>query len=83
MSQNRKSSKIDAFSVKIQIGAPVIRKIYLGNQAGTCLWGSLGSSNLTTNPFFRPSREGEPNDERGRSPGVCTGVPTLAVRYNR
>ena len=60
MSQNRKSSKIDAFSVKIQIGAPVIRKIYLGNQAGTLL-GVAGFQQ--PNPF--PELEREPDEERG------------------
>jgi hypothetical protein len=48
MSQNRKDNEINTFSVRIVIGAPVARKIYLGNQAGTRLLGVAGF--LATNP---------------------------------
>jgi hypothetical protein len=48
MSQNRKDNEINTFSVGIVIGAPVTRKIYLGNQAGTRLLGVAGF--LATNP---------------------------------
>ena len=81
MSQNRKDNEINAFSARMQIGAPVTRKIYLRNQAGTRLWGSLVSEQPNKQPL--PEREGEPYEKSGHFPGARTGVPMLAVRYNR
>jgi hypothetical protein len=38
MRQNGKDNEINAFSAEMRIGALVIRKIYLGNQAGARIW---------------------------------------------